>query len=297
VVRVAWVRDFVRAVPYLLTPRTMVLRRFSRALGDNLMLTHLARRLRARWPGLRIVVETNWPELFWNNPHVAVAVRSKVAPRYVRPAYRIDRATQDHILDQLARSVGLPDDDGERAVEVYLSQEEREKALEGLPRSYVVICPVGKRTVAGNRKDWGFERFQQVVRSERGVRFVQIGSRSDPLLEGVIDRRGLPIRASAAVLEGAETALLLEGGLMHLARAVNTSAIVIYGGTVAPEVSCYHEHLNVAVRAPCGPCFRSHGRVGDCHRHECMAKIRPELVQDLLSRVRSGVKGVVEIPW
>lgn len=261
------------------------------------MLTHVAREVRRQRPGVAVVVETNWPELFRNNPNVAVAVSNKVAPRYVRPSYRIEERTREHVLDQLIKSVGLPPR-GERRVEVFLSREEILRATAELPRRYSVVCPVGKRTVAGNRKDWGVDRFQQVVLAAEGKRFVQVGSAADPLLEGVIDRRGLPVRESAAVLAGAETALLLEGGLMHLAAAVNTRAVVIYGGAVAPEVSAYPDHLNIVVRAPCGPCFRSHGRLPDCQRRGCMDRISPDLVLDLLmGRGAPPASPWIEVPW
>lgn len=286
-------KDFARAAPLLARPGTVVLRRFSRALGDNLMLSHLAREWKRCRPGSRVVLETNWPELFQGNPNVDLAVRSKVALRYRRPGYRIERETRTHILDQLAESVGLPPT-AERRVEMFLTPAEVEAATRGLPQPYVAVCPVGKRTVAGNRKDWGVERFQAVVDQCPGVDFVQIGSPADPLLRGVADRRGLPIRVSAAVLAGARRALVLEGGLMHLAQAVGTPAVVIYGGTVAPEVSAYPEHTNLVVRAPCGPCFRSHGRLEDCRTMACMQRISPGLVCDLVCTNR---RGTVEVAW
>ncbi|WP_461395386.1 glycosyltransferase family 9 protein [Deferrisoma sp.] len=215
-----------------------------------------------------MVLETNWPELFEGNPNVDLAVRSKIAPRYRKPRYRIGKETRTHILDQLAESVGLPRS-ADRRVEMFLTPGEVHAVTRDLPQRYVVVCPVGKRTVAANRKDWGMERFQAVVDRCSATAFVQIGTPGDPLLRGVIDRRGLPIRASAAVLAGARRALVLEGGLMHLARAVGTHAVVIYGGAVAPEVSAYPEHTNLVVRAPCGPCFRSHGRLEDCPTMDC----------------------------
>jgi ADP-heptose:LPS heptosyltransferase len=293
------VQDAVRFAPYLVRPGTVVIRRFSRALGDNLLLSALAREVRRRHPRRPVVLETNWTELFRGNPHVALAVSTKVAFRYRKPSYRLEPETGEHIIDQLMLSLDLDLREWERKVDLFLAEDEGGEQVRSVSPESVVVCPQGKGTVASNRKEWGVDRFQQLVRSLPDVPFVQIGSVSDPLLEGVGDLRGTDIRTSAAILRRARTAVILEGGLMHLCNAVGARPVVLYGATVRPEVSTYETQLAVTSDAECGPCFRSHGRPGDCPHRRCMAAIEPPLVRDLLrseAYLRGGIFRVARAP-
>ena len=52
-----------------------------------------------------------------------------------------------------------------------------------------------------------------------GIKFVQVGSPKDPLLENVIDGRLLSIRKTATIIFNSKLYVGLEGGLTHVARA------------------------------------------------------------------------------
>jgi ADP-heptose:LPS heptosyltransferase len=293
---VSWAGEFLRYLPHLLERGTIVLRRRSGALGDNLMLSMLAREVRRWRPELRIVIETDWPEFFLRNPNVDLVLRGKVAFSYVKPKYVIDGTPRPHMLDQLIRALPFEIPSWERRLEVFLSEDERPAFLDELQAGYFVVCPEGKGGHAANRKDWGFERFQTLVRSMPDRVFVQTGHKNQRLLEGAVDMRGLDVRATAFLLRQAEAAVLLEGGLMHLTNAVGGRAVIIYGGAHDPAVAGYPEFLSVAAPAACGPCFRSDRETGPCRTMECMARIRAELIRDLLVGRRYQTGGVLEVP-
>jgi ADP-heptose:LPS heptosyltransferase len=69
--------------------------------------------------------------------------------------------------------------------------------------------------------------------NSRGFHTVQLGAAHEPLVEGVkTDFRGrLTIRQSASVLKLALCYIGPEGGLVHLAKAVNTPSVVYFGST------------------------------------------------------------------
>jgi ADP-heptose:LPS heptosyltransferase len=108
-------------------------------------------------------------------------------------------------------------------------------------------------------KQWPVERFQRVVEDgvRHGWRFVQVGSAGDPPLAGAMDLRGrTALREAAAVLHQARLFVGMPGFLMHLARAVDCPAVIVYGGREPPELTGYICNVNLAHRPACAPCWQ-----------------------------------------
>lgn len=133
----------------------------------------------------------------------------------------------------------------------------------------VVIQPVVKAGASPN-KQWRLEEWQALIERMPRVRWVQVGDGTEPRLAGVTFIRTPGFREAAAVLSGARAAVLLEGGLHHAAAAVNTPAVVVFGGFISPEVTGYAMQRNIFVpnadtnrplgcgmRIPCSHCFRA----------------------------------------
>lgn len=280
--------DRIRLLGGYLRRDTLVLRRLSRALGDNLLLTGIARELKRRHPSTRLVVETTYPELFEHSPHVEWAVDARWVglPGVCRPRYRIEPgATCRHILDQLYQQCGLPEGRTECRPEVHFSRSELARFHDELPSGGVLVCPAGKQRHAADRKEWGVERFQAVVDARQSWRWIQIGGADDPLLRGVEDRRGLGVRRMAGLMRQSLLFVGPEGGLMHLARAVDVPAVIVYGGAVDPAVTGYPQHAVLWRRPPCSPCLRSHGAMPPCpHGRECLTSIAIEEVVEAATR-------------
>ena len=103
----------------------------------------------------------------------------------------------------------------------------------------------------------------------------------------------VPLRQTEGILERAlkapiEGGIALEGGLMHVANAVNRPSVIIYGGAIHPEVSGYEAHVNIHTEPHCGPCFTSDEPLPVCDSMICMKEIEVArvagAVQDLLDR-------------
>jgi hypothetical protein len=268
---------------YLLRPRTVFLRCATHGLGDNLLLSVVLPWLRQAYPDHKIVVETRWPELFRNNPYADWVTdrHMKTTARHIKPKYHIDSDTTTSICRQLMKWVGA---EGERFPEIFLTPDEVEKIERRFPFVFVTVAPRGKTTFAANRKEWGFENFQQLRDLVPGVRFVQVGVASDPLLEHVVDGRGLTARETAAAMRRSLFFVGLEGGLMHLAKAAGGKAIIIYGGFLRPEISGYAGNINIYAPVACSPCFHSDYHHEVCDSMKCMKSITPEMV---LERMRA----------
>ncbi|MGD8628895.1 MAG: glycosyltransferase family 9 protein, partial [bacterium] len=268
---------------YLLRPRTVFLRRVSNALGDNLLLTAVLPGLRRKYPDHKIVVETPWPELFRNNPHIDWVTdrHMKTTRRHIKPVYRVRGRGGPSLIAQMMAYVegGL-----EGSPELYLEPQELEWARERYDGEYIAICPTNPGDFCANRKEWGTGNFQALRNLLEDYAFVQIGLASDPLLENVIDARGLPVRRSAAVLKNSLFFVGLVGGLMHLARAVGVRSAIIYGGYEHPEITEYPGNLSFYNDVDCSPCYDSQKAQQSCDTMKCMAGIDPREVHDAIRR-------------
>jgi hypothetical protein len=203
----------------------------------------------------------------------------KTTKRHIKPKYHVDRDTRTPIYRQIMSRAGS---DSEGFPEIFLSPDEIAEIEEVFPFEFATICPKGKTTFCANRKEWGIENFQRLRDLMPEVRFVQVGIPSDPLLANVTDGRHLTARQTAAAIRKSLFFVGLEGGLMHLAKAVGRRAIVIYGGFLKPELSGYRENINIYVPVDCSPCFHSDYGHDECKTMECMKAITPESVLECI---------------
>lgn len=242
------------------------------------MLSYLASEIKHYLPKSKVIVETQKPELFLHNPKIDKIFFGKVAPFYHKAEYLIDAIETTHILSQMRNRLPLPAAERPPYLEIFLQPEERMAVRQQMPESYIVVAPAGKQTFARNRKEWSFERFTQVRDFFSNIPFVQLGGPDDPLLPDTIDRRGRPIRETAAIIENATTGLFLEGGMMHLANAVGKPCVIIFGGAIDPRLSGYDMHINLASKPHCSPCFTSEQPMTVCDTMICMKAITVENV-------------------
>jgi hypothetical protein len=167
-----------------------------------------------------------------------------------------DSPPERHIIAEMCRLAGLR---GTVRLRPHLQLSPAEIA-HGAPFHDYVAVQTSTLTahVPMPNKQWPGLRFQELIdRFAPQVRFVQLGSQDDPPLRGVTDLRGkTSLRESAAVLSHARILIGLVGFLMHLARAVECPAVIIYGGRETPELTGYTCNVNLTDRPPCSPCWQ-----------------------------------------
>jgi hypothetical protein len=241
---------------------------------------------------------SRFPALFEGNADVDVVVPFDA--RYERMVHwvggRVHHATygghdqvadrgpvpERHILSLMCQSCGVS---GPVTLRPYLRLTAEERAAGRLAPRQIVMHSSGMsaHTVMRN-KQWFPERFQGVADALRGdYTIVQLGARDDPPLEGCVDLRGrTSLRESAAILANAVLLVGQVGFLMHLARAVDRPAVIIFGGREMPWQSGYSCNTNLATQLPCSPCWRWSA----CHHEverECMRRIE---VDEVVAAVR-----------
>jgi hypothetical protein len=243
---------------------------FGVAPGDDLLATAVLRQW-SRVRGGRAAYLTNHPALFEGNPdvawtapyspHLAGALAALGVPRRrlkyhdYDPAQDRSLAGPDHIVNLMCASAGLPPTT-DVAPRVFLSDEERRAWLPARRRVAVQSSALSA-AMPIRTKEWFPDRMQEVVAALAGeVEIVQLGSPSDPRLHGTVDLRGrTTIREAAAVLAGASAFVGMVGFLMHLARAVATPSVIVYGGREHPSQSGYPENHNLHTDIHCSPCW------------------------------------------
>lgn len=210
--------------------------------GDDIMTTARVRALHEQSP-VRVLVtgldgKPRWSEVWENNPKIA---RDRASAGQIlrdgpgaRPHLDYARMTRDRFFfNQVPLAPG----------EIFLTDAEK-----ALGRRAIVIEPHVK-TGASPNKDWGYQRFQELVRARPDLPWVQF-DHGGPLLEGVDAIPTRSFREACGVLSGARAAVLPEGGLHHAAAALGIPAVVIFGAYIPPSITGYDLHVNLARDVP-----------------------------------------------
>lgn len=301
---VAGFRKWVRLVRRYGLPHILLY--FYGGIGDQLLCSAVARELQRRRPQ-RLWFFTQAPELFADNPDFAAVLPLEPAPAPDTPGgqralqfdlslvpwARLSGATVHRTFYQgyvdgedrdmplvepciaaLCRRVGLT---GEITLRPYLGGEFPRPAPSTRPRIALQSSCLTARYPIAN-KQWPVERMAEVAHALVGeADLVQLGSEHDPLLPGVVDRRGCGLLAAARELSACHLFVGLVGFLMHLARAVDCPSVIVYGGREPPEITGYSCNANLAERPPCAPCWQ-YSRCD--HERRCLTAISAAQVID-----------------
>lgn len=265
---------------------------FGAGLGDDLLCTAVAHELKKRGAG-KIVMFSKYPSLFEENTDVAAVHNlgyasvgrrrhwgySVIVPHYARydaPADR-DINLHAHFIETMCRMAGIT---GKIELRPYIQLRPQEMEKGRLDPSQAVIHSAGLALM--KNKQWFPERYQAVADDLRqDVRWIQLGLAEDPPISGALDLRGrTTLRETAAILANSRVFLGEAGFLMHLARAVETRAVIVYGGREDPMVSGYSLNENMVGRTLCSPCWQ---RTRCDYGHECLQIIG---VDDVVAAVR-----------
>ncbi len=243
---------------------------FGAGIGDQLLCTAIAHELRARG-ARRIWLMSDHGALFRHNPDIDLTVPMNPAlvraverfgRRVIRPIYTRRDATTDrdippprHLLAVMCEMAGLG---GMVSLRPYLHLTAEEQAAGRIAPRQIAMQSSGMaaRFPMGN-KEWFPGRFQQVAQAlAADATIVQLGAASDPAIVGAHDLRGkTSLRETAAILSQSVLFVGQVGLLMHLARAVECRAAIVYGGREAPWQSGYSANENIYNPVPCAPCW------------------------------------------
>lgn len=253
------------------------------------MVTGQCRYLQQRDPRkVRIVYEKpRWHDVWDNNPRIARPGEKgdfqEFRPRagYKR-AYIADKTPNKWTWRRWGPEWGGSCPRGE----LYLTAEEL--AFGERYAGRVVIEPHLKKN-ASQMKAWGWERWMALADClrARGINATQIGPPGVRSLPGIEFIETGSARLAASVIARARGAALPEGALHHIAAAVGTPAVVIFGGYISPAVTGYPEQVSLftggdkhplgcGMRVPCRHCADAMSKIGPFEVAEELMKLVEE---------------------
>jgi heptosyltransferase-2 len=181
---------------------------------------------------------------------------------------------------EAARSLGAVPDGGPAEVRTTPDDDALAAALTG-GRRYVVVCP----GAAHWNKRWPPAHWQTLARAlvSEGLTVVGLGTAAERVLlddTAVLSGFGVGLGIAAALLRGARAAVANDSGLMHLASAVGTPVVALFGPTSpAFGYAPYRAPGIVLERAlPCRPCSAFGGPYCPMRHHRCMIDLDPGYV-------------------
>lgn len=130
-------------------------------------------------------------------------------------------------------------------------------------------------------KQWGVERWKELVRRNPQIRWLQVGESGGPRIRGAESVVTATFFDALGLLSGARAAVVHEGALHHGAAAVGVPAVVIRGGFISPKVTGYAGQADLYVEDELYP-LGCGMRIACMHCDRAMASITPEQVMQAL---------------
>lgn len=221
-----------------------ILVRRADAWGDVLLTTPIIRALRVQRPLSPIWVETNCTAIFRDNPHVSRCERKvPMSPStlIIDLNMSYEAMTGTSIIDayiHFTRTIlggGFTCED--KVPELYLNEAETNKAAMQMGDGQWVTVHAGP--VCWRSKEWGLPKFHALTKTlmDRGYKVALIGSDKTGPVACTMDLRGLTtIHDMAAVIKRSVQFIGLDSLPLHIAQAVGTPAIGLFGVTSAKHI-------------------------------------------------------------
>lgn len=161
---------------------------------------------------------------------------------------------------------------------------------------YAVLAP---GAIYGPAKRWPIEHFETLARAfaARGWKVLACGGAKEAepcaALEsrtGAVSLAGrTTLGQQAALCAGAEVVVSNDSGLAHLAGAVGSPTIAIFGSTSSSWTAPLGRRVRVVQRPPvCSPCFARTCRIG----YACLHAVSPGSVLDAAAELAAGSREV-----
>ena len=182
------------------------------------------------------------------------------------------------------------------ALRVQLSEKARSEAAAVLPQTNTPLVAIAPGARWDNKR-WLPERFAEVARelSSRGYGIVLAGGPPDrEVLEAVraslevplvADLTSLSLPALAAALSRVSLLIANDSGPVHLATAVGTPAVAVFGPTALVRWGPPSPGRAVSLNLPCSPCSNHGAERCPLGHHRCMRDLPAAQVVQAASEV------------
>lgn len=203
------------------------------ANGDVLLTTPILRALHERSPLSQLHIDTICPQVYANHPYVKVIDRRANLPQAC--VYDLNGAYEAtpgrHIIESYAAKIGLEPGQYTMETELHLGDGEKARAVHAMPGEMWVAIHAGPST--WKSKEWPHERFEAVAAALRqmGFKIILVGSGGRALISDADVRGRTSVLEMGAFIQRAMLFIGLDSLPLHVAEAVGTKAIGLFGIT------------------------------------------------------------------
>ena len=174
--------------------------------------------------------------------------------RFLAPSFKsnVFLWPDKHMVTAVCESMGISGTVN-IAPKIHLSDEE--KQIGKISDKQICIISQGLQKY----KTWPLDKTCKLVeKNHKQYDFIQLGLTSDPPLPHVLDMRGkLTLSEVASYLYNSKLFVGPQGGLMHLARAVNCHSVIIASAGEPVNCSLYQGNIFVTPKTSCSLCSRN----------------------------------------
>jgi lipopolysaccharide heptosyltransferase II len=227
-------------------------------------------------------------------------------------AMREDEHEVERYLDLVAAAGAARRSQSQARPFIYLAEADREFArsffnASGLQDAPTIIGVQPGTSPTMRWKQWPLERYRQLIERILGetieARIVLFGSPAEKeMIEGLASGLGsrvtvaagqTTVKQVAALIEKCDMLVCNDSGLMHVAVAVGTPVVAIYGPTdIRRTAPLGAEHTVIRHELPCSPCFRLEGdeQIHLCPHHDCLMTITTDEVFQAAANKAPGAR-------
>jgi lipopolysaccharide heptosyltransferase II len=221
-------------------------------------------------------------------------------------AMREDEHEIERYLDLVAAAGAKKLTASEAQTFIHLTETDRQFANEYLPSDKLIIGIQPGTSPTMRWKQWSLERYRellvQLIGEQPEAQIVLFGAPNEvemiqELAQGLENQVKIAagkttVKQVAALIERCAVLICNDSGLMHIAVAVGTPVIAIYGPTDFRRTAPLGEqHTMIRHALPCSPCFKLEGdvQVKACPHHDCLNSISTE---EVLHQLQSQLQPV-----
>lgn len=255
--------------------------------GDVLLCSAIARQLKFDNPSTKIYFKTDFPEVFENNPRIEKAARhfdmnseelGTSCAVFNLNLVMFEQMPGWHLIDGFAQGAGFERFKCPRTIEMFPKEQHYasiEKWLSKLAGPYVVLAP-GPGEWEG--RNWPGDRWEALSRAlmQSGHKVVLVGTDTKYGIPCHLDLRTRTEHFGelAAVIHRAKTFIGIDSFPMHIAGAMKTPRVCLFGVTAPEFLLCDSPNTIAVVGDP------DHAYTGLRHKVNTMAKIKINRLED-----------------
>lgn len=198
------------------------------AIGDVLMCTPIVRAIRGKFPGSYTGFATDCPEILEGIPYIDELINmTKFDQSQWSKVYRLSYESRpgENAVEVMAKQAGVECID--KTPEVVIPKDIGLTARFMRGRDWVVVH-TGR---SWPNREWLMPRWRELLREliKRGFQVAEVGDSMTELTGVGLDYRGVKVHETAAMIKEARLFVGIDSLCAHLAKALGTPAVVIYG--------------------------------------------------------------------